>query len=96
MKIFITKGMDGRSIKTIDSNCQTTEDAFKKIYAWKDSEKNNGKYRICHYDRMIFNDKKHRIIVDFGDYSYFICVKCTKTEWADVEAWHSRPIDLEV
>lgn len=96
MKILLTKGLGGRSTKVIDAACKTAEDAFNKINAWKESEKNGGKYRICHYDRMIYDEKNNKIMIDFGDYSHFILIKCNKKEWADFEAWHNRPIDLEV
>lgn len=98
MKISITKGMDGRSIKVIDAKCNSIEDAMDKINAWKDAEKHNSKskFRICHYDRVLFNNKDYRLVIDFGDYSHFILVKCNKKEWPSVEAWHNRPIDLEV
>ena len=96
MKISITKGMDGRSIKIIDAKCKTVKSAFEEITAWKNAHENNDKYRICHYDRILFKEDEHKLIIDFGDYSYFIRVACSKSEWNDVVAWHNRPVNLEV
>lgn len=96
MKISVTKGMDGRSVKTIDANCKSVKKAFDKINAWKKAEEKHDKYRVMHYDRILFKEDEHKMIIDFGDYAYFIRVACTKDEWKDVIEWHNRPINLDV
>lgn len=96
MTISLTKGIDGRSIKTIDAKCKDVDTAFERINSWKADAKSEGKYRVAHYDRMLFNEKSHKLIIDFGDYSHFIRVKCTKKEWEDIKAWQCKPVSLEV
>lgn len=96
MKITVTKGMEGRKVEAIDLDCKTAKKAFKEIEKWKNAHASSDKYRVMHYNRVLFLEKKHRLVIDFGDYQYFILVACNAKEWEDIEKWHSRPVDLTV
>ena len=97
MKITVTQGMAGKKVEAIDVNCKSVEDMWEKISRWKKSKKNDENYRIAYYDRQLFNTDEHKLIIDFGDYSKFILVKCTKKEWNELMNWRdNRKVDLEV
>ncbi len=100
MKITVRKGnsiKSSRVVETIDGNCKTAATAFKKINAWKEKNKSNGKYKIGHYDRVAYLEDKHRAIVYFGDGSCFIQIACaSRDEWTKFVSSKVRSVDLEV
>ena len=96
MKITVVNE-NSKKVETIDLKCTSFNDAFKKIDAWKKSKANDKNYRIAYYERNIFNEKEHKLLIDFGDYSKFILIKCNKKEWNDLLNWKSsRKVKLEV
>lgn len=100
MKFIITKEMDGRKVESIGEYSIDQIDKMNvDFYNWKEAEKkksSDSKYHINYYDRVIFNEKKHRLIIDFGDYTYFGLVKTNKKEWEAIKNHQRKPVDLEV
>ena len=99
MTLTITKGMDGRKVESIgEYSIDQIDKMNADFYHWKENEKKktDNRYRINYYDRVIFNEKKHRLVIDFGDYSYFGLVKANKKEWEAIKSHESKPVDLEV
>lgn len=97
MTFTITKGMAGKRVETLG---KYTSDEIDKMYAdffnWKKNA-DSKKYYVASYERHLFNDKDHRIIIDFGDYSYFGLIKTNKKEWPLLMAHKKkRLVDLEV
>lgn len=97
MTLIITKGMDGKRVETIGKYTAKQIDKMNKDFEkWKKSEAAQKKYRVQWYDRVIINQKKRKLVIDFGDYSYFGLVRASKAEWEALEAHKNKPVDLEV
>ena len=102
MTFTITKGMAGKRVETLGKYLANNDEdneidkMFADFYEWKRNVSKIKKYRVSSYDRQIFNDKEHKIIIDFGDYSYFGLIKANKKEWAVLENHWCKPVDLEV
>lgn len=80
MKLTITYGMDGRKVHRIGQYpASSIDQMIADFNAWK--KENAKKYRITSYERYIMDDKNYKIIVDFGDYSFFGLIKTGKNEW---------------
>ena len=81
MTFAITKNLGGRAIKVLG---KYSIDDISKMYQDYEIWKKNAdpkKYKIAWYERRIFDDKKHQIMIDFGDYTYFAVIKANKNEW---------------
>ena len=102
MTLTITKGMDGKRISTIgkyavnDMEDNEIDKMFADFHEWKKNMSESKKYRVSSYDRQLFDDKNRKIIIDFGDYSYFGLIKANKKEWKALENYMCKPVDLEV
>ena len=97
MTLTITKGMDGKRVETIGKYTAKQIDKMNKDFEkWKKSEATQKKYRVQWYDRVIINQKKRKLVIDFGDYSYFGLVRANKVEWEALETYNNKPVDLEV
>ena len=102
MTFTITKGMAGKRVETLGKySAKDVEDneidkMFADFYAWKKQVSESKKYRVSSYDRQLFNDKEHKIVIDFGDYSHFGLIKARKKEWEVLENHMCKPVDLEV
>ena len=96
MTFTITKGMVGRRIETLGKySSEEIDKMFKDFFNWK-MNADPKKYYVALYERHIIDDKKHQIIIDFGDYSYFGLIKASKKEWPVLTSYRSKPIDLEI
>lgn len=97
MTFTITKGMAGKRVETLGKYSDKEVDKmFADFYKWKQSIASKKKYRIASYDRQLFNDKERKIVIDFGDYSYFGLIRASKKEWTAIEDHMNKPVDLEV
>ena len=96
MTFTITKGMDGKRVKTIGKySIDEIDKMFKDFINWK-MNADSKKYYVASYERHLINDKEHKIIIDFGDYSYFGLIKASKKEWPTLISYRSKPVDLEI
>ena len=97
MTLTITKGMDGKRVETIGKYTSKQIDKMDKDFAkWKKSKKTQEKYRIQWYDRVIVKPNDRKLIIDFGDYSYFGLVRANKAEWKALDEHNSKPVSLDV
>ena len=97
MTLTITKGINGRKVEEIGKYSSNEIDKMDKDFAkWKNSDAAKEKYRIQWYDRVLFFKEKHRLVIDFGDYSYFGLIKANKTEWKALLEHQNKPVDLTV
>jgi len=97
MTLTITKGMDGKRVETIGKYTAKQIDKMDKDFAkWKKSKKAQEKYRIQWYDRVLVFTKKRKLVIDFGDYTYFGLVRANKEEWKALDEHKSKPVSLEV
>ena len=105
MTFTITKGMAGRKVELIGKySLDDTKDSNEVIkqmhidfFNWKKKQQDDSsKYRIASYERHIINSKKFIEIIDFGDYTYFGLIRCTKKEWEMLVNYKSGPINLDV
>lgn len=88
MIIELTKGMLGDVVEQI-GQAATVEDANAIVQAWKDNNKD--KYRVEPYFRILFYDDERAIAIDFGDYAYFIAIKCKSyDEWLAIRSVFGR------
>lgn len=71
MKIDLTSGMFGKAVESLGT-AETAADAMKIVENWKSLDESNDCYRIEPYNRMIFDNERSIVIIDFGDYSTFI------------------------
>ena len=108
MTLTITNGMKGKRIETVGKYCikdlsamhqesafAVIDKMFNDFYEWK--KKNAAKkYRVASYDRQLFSDKDHKIVIDFGDHSVFGLIKTNKKEWELLEKYMCKPVNLEV
>ena len=89
--------MDGRKVESIGTFSANEIDKMDKAFAkWKKSKATQEKYRVQWYDRVIFYNDKRKLVIDFGDYTYFGLVKANKKEWQALEDHKNTPINLEV
>lgn len=94
----ITKGIDGKRIETIGKYLADDDGIDKMFYdynAWKKNAASTKKYAIASYERQIIDDKNHKIMIDFGDYSYFGLIKTSKKEWQTLKEYEVKP-SLEI
>lgn len=97
MTLTITKGMNGRRVETIGKYSSNEIDKMNADFTkWKKAEKTQKKYRVQWYDRVLVKPNDRKLIIDFGDYSYFGLVKANKAEWKALEEHTNKPVDLEV
>ena len=71
MNLNLTKGMDGDLVEEI----ATSDDISVLMVAmqkWKD--KNKGNYKIEPYSRFLFHKEDGKLVIDFGDYGYFLLI----------------------
>ena len=84
MTFTITKGMAGKRVETLgkyivkNDKDNEIDKMFSDFYAQKKHVSESKKYKVSSYDRQLFNDKEHKIIIDFGDYSYFGLIKTSQ------------------
>ena len=90
MKLYVTRGIDGEMLKTL-GEVKTREQAWKKIYEFKDASKDHLKVET--YDRIL-KLGEGKLAVDFGDYMKFILIEAnheSKKDVAEVEAFWNPP-----
>ena len=89
--------MEGKKVESIGTYTVKEISKMDKDFAkWKNAKKTQEKYRVQWYDRLLFKPKKRKIIIDFGDYSYFGLIRTSKAEWEALEQHRSRPVSLDV
>lgn len=97
MTLTITKGMNGKRVETIGKYTAKQIDKMNADFTkWKKAKKTQQKYRVQWYDRVLVKPNDRKLIIDFGDYSYFGLVRASKAEWKALEEHTSKPVDLEV
>ena len=97
MTLTITKGMDGKRVETIGKYTSKQIEKMDKDFAkWKKSKHAQEKYRVQWYDRVIIKADSRKLIIDFGDYSYFGLVRASKADWKALEEHKSKPVSLDV
>ena len=88
MKIFETKGLGGEKIGNCLGVANNAKEAWKIIYDFKDTHKNE--LKIETYDRIVRLEPR-KLAIDFGDYSRFLLLESDNTE-LDLnvleEVWH--------
>lgn len=96
MTLTITKGMAGKRIETIGKyTSDEIDQMFVDFFNWKKNASHE-KYHISSYERHLFNDNEHKVIIDFGDYLFFALIKTNAKEWKVLMSHRTKPIDLEV
>ena len=96
MIFTITKGMDGKRVKTIGKySIEEIDKMFEDFSSWKRNA-DPKKYYVSSYERHLINSNEHKIVIDFGDYTYFGLIKASKKEWPAIENHRNKPVDLEV
>ena len=97
MTLTITKGMDGKTVETIGKySAKEINKMNSDFEKWKKLKKTLSKYKIDYYQRIIFREDEQKLIVDFGDYSYFARVKANKSEWRAIKEHMAKPRNLDV
>ena len=81
MKLKLTLQMDGNVIETIAESNDIGE-LTQAADVWKKS--NINKYKVEPYSRMIFKKDDSKVVIDFGDYVYFLLIEGI-TDWSVVE-----------
>ena len=81
MKLKLTLQMDGNVIETI-AESNDIGDLTTAADVWKKS--NINKYKVEPYSRMIFKKDDGKVVIDFGDYVYFLLIEGI-TDWSAVE-----------
>ena len=81
MKLKLTLQMDGNVIETIAESNDFGE-LTQAADVWKKS--NINKYKVEPYSRMIFKKDDGKVVIDFGDYVYFLLIEGI-TDWSVVE-----------
>ena len=81
MKLKLTLQMDGNVIETISESNDIGE-LTQAADDWKKS--NISKYKVEPYSRMIFKKDDGKVVIDFGDYVYFLLIEGI-TDWSAVE-----------
>lgn len=81
MKLKLTLQMDGNVIETIAESNDIGE-LTQAADVWKKS--NINKYKVEPYSRMIFKKDDGKVVIDFGDYVYFLLIEGI-TDWSVVE-----------
>ena len=72
MEVWLTKGLFGEKTEKIADGAANGEQALSAFRAWKNAEKDTGRYKIERYDRFLFGEDS--VAVDFGDYSAFALI----------------------
>ena len=98
MTFTITEGMDGKKVETIGKYSSNEIDKMNSDFEkWKNSKKTKKKYRVQWYDRILIRPNDRKMIIDFGDYSYFGLIKANKSDWKALEEYKSKQyVELEV
>lgn len=81
MKLKLTLKMDGNIIETI-AESNDIDELTQAADDWKKS--NINKYKVEPYSRMIFKKDDGKVVIDFGDYVYFLLIEGI-TDWSVVE-----------
>lgn len=81
MKLKLTMQMDGNVIETI-AESNDFDELTQAIIDWKTANVN--KYKVEPYSRMIFKKEDGKVVIDFGDYVYFLLIEGI-TDWSAVE-----------
>ena len=81
MKLKLTLQMDGNIIETIAESNDIGE-LTQAADDWKKA--NISKYKVEPYSRMIFKKDDGKVVIDFGDYLYFLLIEGI-TDWSAVE-----------
>lgn len=81
MKLKLTLQMDGNVIETIAESNDIGE-LTQAADDWKKA--NISKYKVEPYSRMIFKKDDGKVVIDFGDYVYFLLIEGI-TDWSAVE-----------
>ena len=71
MTIDLTDGMFGKVISHLGT-AESAAEAMKIVEDWKALDSSIECYKIEPYNRLIFDDERHTVIVDFGSYETFI------------------------
>ena len=81
MKLKLTLQMDGNIIETIAESNNIGE-LIQAVDDWKQA--NISKYKVEPYSRMIFKKDDGKVVIDFGDYAYFLLIDGI-ADWSAVE-----------
>lgn len=81
MKLKLTLQIDGNAIETI-AESNDFDELTQALFAWKQANVN--KYKVEPYNRMIFKKDDGKVIIDFGDYVYFLLIDGI-TDWSVIE-----------
>ena len=81
MKLKLTLQMDGNVVEIIAesndvSSLMQAADHWKKV--------NANKYKVEPYSRMLIKKEDGKVIIDFGDYAYFLLIDGI-ADWSAVE-----------
>ncbi len=97
MTVTITKGIDGKRVETLGKYTVDQMDKMDTDFdEWKKLKSTQKKYRIQWYNRIIFKPTSRKLIIDFGDYSYFGLVRMNKNEWKVFNERANKPVNLDV
>ena len=81
MKLKLTLQMDGNVVETI-AESNDFSSLMQVVNLWK--KVNVNQYKVEPYSRMIFKKDDGKVVIDFGDYAYFLLIEGI-TDWSAVE-----------
>lgn len=81
MKLKLTMQMDGNVVENI-AQSNDFSSLMQAANLWK--KVNVNQYKVEPYSRMIFKKDDGKVVIDFGDYVYFLLIEGI-TDWSAVE-----------
>ena len=81
MKLKLTLQMDGNVVENI-AESNDFSSLMQAANLWK--KVNVNQYKVEPYSRMIFKKDDGKVVIDFGDYVYFLLIEGI-TDWSAVE-----------
>ena len=81
MKLKLTMQMDGNVVETI-AESNDFSSLMQAANLWKNVNVNQ--YKVEPYSRMISKKDEGKVVIDFGDYVYFLLIEGI-TDWSAVE-----------
>ena len=81
MKLKLTLPMDGNVVENI-AESNDFSSLMQAANLWK--KVNVNQYKVEPYSRMIFKKDDGKVVIDFGDYVYFLLIEGI-TDWSAVK-----------
>lgn len=81
MDLKLTHQMDGDVVEVIATSNDITA-LMAAAQKWRD--KNKETYKVEPYSRFLFHKEDGKLVIDFGDYSYFLLISGI-SDWDEVK-----------